>query len=60
MIEQTTKTLIVCALCTIVGLYMGYSMAYHDVITGCDNTGHLSDKQKLYSCEVITKTGKQK
>jgi transposase-like protein len=52
MTEELGKTIVVNAICVIIGLYIGYSVAYHDVMTGCKNTHVVTDKTIIYSCEA--------
>jgi len=50
MSEKIAKLIVEFALCLIFGVYIGYSMAYNDVITGCDNTHAVTNHLKIYSC----------
>ena len=50
MDENLGKNIVSILLAVIVGVFFGYSLAYHDVITGCDRTHVITDKQKVYSC----------
>jgi hypothetical protein len=57
MSEDKVRATVICILCIVVGLYLGYSLAYNDIILGCNNTGHVSTRMEIYSCVLISKHG---
>lgn len=55
MNENLARNTVFVALAVIVGLYFGYSAAYHDIILSCENNKLFSSNMESYDCNKRTK-----